>query len=495
MSGKPTEPPTDLLRHFFRQDPTWPFARVKPGLATLSKITSGTTSAAYACIMTLPPARLAEHLGARAFTIGRDIFFGDGLFAPQTPAGLRLLLHELIHVVQQGHAASLGALAGAVPPALGGERIGRVSEERIQRDLVADFRNAACDLVVSGLRHAQRVGLRRLRAWAAGQPASERALARRIVQIVRQTSDVLITLAIALSGLVVGFGTGIADMVIGLGRLLLGALDGLFSLLYTFVDGGERLSQWGHQVVDALTGLPDALAQMVQTWLAEFEAAPPDRRAFMIGEVGGQILALLATFEFAATRAAAASRLVIGTTPQTALALAGGGQMTPAVVAVTVDVASPAAATAWTGAVLMAATPDGAVTPSRGPHSGRSVRYGDPRGKHTRVSGSSLEDLKSVARARQAPSNAMLRRFWEAIRNRDTSYGGQLGREAAARYAQLILDALENGVEQAGKFFHEAAFEIGVDIETGLATTKYRVDGAPHGAHIIPISPRTRMGR
>ncbi len=44
----------------------------------------------------------ARALGARAFTIGRDIFFGAGQYAPETPAGLRLLVHELVHVVQQG---------------------------------------------------------------------------------------------------------------------------------------------------------------------------------------------------------------------------------------------------------------------------------------------------------------------------------------------------------------------------------------------------------
>ncbi len=38
---------------------------------------------------------------ALAFTVGRDIVFGDGLYAPTTPKGQRLLAHELTHVVQQ----------------------------------------------------------------------------------------------------------------------------------------------------------------------------------------------------------------------------------------------------------------------------------------------------------------------------------------------------------------------------------------------------------
>jgi len=38
---------------------------------------------------------------ARAYTIGQDIVFGTGLYAPATVEGKRLLAHELVHVVQQ----------------------------------------------------------------------------------------------------------------------------------------------------------------------------------------------------------------------------------------------------------------------------------------------------------------------------------------------------------------------------------------------------------
>jgi len=43
----------------------------------------------------------AHAVRARAFTIGRDIVFGSGEYAPGTPEGKRLLAHELAHVVQQ----------------------------------------------------------------------------------------------------------------------------------------------------------------------------------------------------------------------------------------------------------------------------------------------------------------------------------------------------------------------------------------------------------
>ena len=47
-------------------------------------------------------AQSAQELGAHAYTVGRDIVFGAGRYAPNTGTGLRLLAHELTHVVQQG---------------------------------------------------------------------------------------------------------------------------------------------------------------------------------------------------------------------------------------------------------------------------------------------------------------------------------------------------------------------------------------------------------
>jgi hypothetical protein len=42
----------------------------------------------------------ARRLGARAFALGQDLCFGEGRYAPDPPAGRRLLAHELAHVVQ-----------------------------------------------------------------------------------------------------------------------------------------------------------------------------------------------------------------------------------------------------------------------------------------------------------------------------------------------------------------------------------------------------------
>jgi len=45
-------------------------------------------------------ARAAEGMNARAFTVGEDVHFGAGEFAPGTKEGERLIAHELTHVVQ-----------------------------------------------------------------------------------------------------------------------------------------------------------------------------------------------------------------------------------------------------------------------------------------------------------------------------------------------------------------------------------------------------------
>jgi hypothetical protein len=68
----------------------------------------------------------ANDVNALAYTVGRNIVFGAGRFAPETQEGRRLLAHELTHVVQQGPAApNSHSIAG---------RIHRLSAGVLQRD-------------------------------------------------------------------------------------------------------------------------------------------------------------------------------------------------------------------------------------------------------------------------------------------------------------------------------------------------------------------------
>jgi hypothetical protein len=60
-----------------------------------------------------PAARSAAALHAAAYTVGRDVVFGAGRFAPDRLEGRQLLAHELAHVLQQRPGpAARGAKAG-----------------------------------------------------------------------------------------------------------------------------------------------------------------------------------------------------------------------------------------------------------------------------------------------------------------------------------------------------------------------------------------------
>jgi hypothetical protein len=82
---------------------------------------------------------VATALGALAFTVGRDVVFAPGRYAPGTAAGDRLLAHELAHVSQGGHdvirraadptyptATERERVAGILPPASAGPGLGPV---------------------------------------------------------------------------------------------------------------------------------------------------------------------------------------------------------------------------------------------------------------------------------------------------------------------------------------------------------------------------------
>jgi hypothetical protein len=53
-------------------------------------------------------AHSARALDARAYTVGQDIVFAAGQYAPETRGGQHLLAHELTHTLQQ---AGTGPLA------------------------------------------------------------------------------------------------------------------------------------------------------------------------------------------------------------------------------------------------------------------------------------------------------------------------------------------------------------------------------------------------
>ena len=81
-------------------------------------------------------ATAAKGVGALAFTVGHNIVFGNGQFAPDTSNGRRLLAHELAHVVQQKGSVSR-SIQRDVDPAIveESERLG----QDFRRDRIRDL--------------------------------------------------------------------------------------------------------------------------------------------------------------------------------------------------------------------------------------------------------------------------------------------------------------------------------------------------------------------
>ena len=84
-SGKPLEP---ALRHDMEQRFGHDFSRVRVH-------TGGAAE------------QSAREVNALAYTVGQDVVFGLGQYAPQSDTGRRLMAHELAHVMQQSHSIRL----------------------------------------------------------------------------------------------------------------------------------------------------------------------------------------------------------------------------------------------------------------------------------------------------------------------------------------------------------------------------------------------------
>ena len=136
---------------------------------------------------------ICRAFGATALTVGSDIYFRQEAFAPHTPGGLRLLAHEVAHVVQQHRGpVTAGRAAGGLAVAPAGsaeEREADAAADALLSGRPFDFgasarRSAApagaCDPAVHGLGalHARRPGPRAARRGAPGRAVRPARAAR-----------------------------------------------------------------------------------------------------------------------------------------------------------------------------------------------------------------------------------------------------------------------------------------------------------------------------
>jgi hypothetical protein len=266
----------------------------------------------------------AASVGARAFTVGDHVVFGAGEYRPDSAAGREVIAHELVHVVQQAssptgsplqigrddspleHEAHERAAHGG--PVRQAAPMGQLSRLPSWRSL----KEAAYTQLIAGLRATRQWVLERLRAQVPRLPGWLQPIANGVIDVVGVIADIDIALVLAVVGIVVGFGEGVVGLITGLVRLLVGSVTGLYALVADLLTGTTaRSAAWWGSFVDTIKAIPIGLRMLITNWLAEFEHASPERAGLMIGELTGQILAIIATFAVAAARAGTPATLAV----------------------------------------------------------------------------------------------------------------------------------------------------------------------------------------
>ncbi|HEY0728318.1 MAG TPA: DUF4157 domain-containing protein, partial [Pyrinomonadaceae bacterium] len=83
----------------------------------------------------------ARDVNAEAYTVGNNIVFGAGKFAPSTQPGRHLLAHELTHVLQQSGKAASPARVARQTPAAPQQLVAHVTPE-IEAGLIHELQSA-----------------------------------------------------------------------------------------------------------------------------------------------------------------------------------------------------------------------------------------------------------------------------------------------------------------------------------------------------------------
>ena len=316
--------------------------------------------------------RRSRALGARAFTVGRDIFFRNRAYDPESVDGFALLAHELTHVIQQGgrHPSSpwpmtsrespveheagrvaTAVVAGrAVPPITTGavpavslvtddELAARsdwaaLSPEERERILSSggpgyeEIKKAIIAGLIDAITTARQGYLAFLRDQASNLSPNLQSGANALIDLVEVDLELLSVLLFFELGVVIGFGEGLAQMVIGLLRIAWAVLEfvvhavmGLFGRLDLLAEDLVAMEMAWHDLCYL-----DFVA-ILEAWLAKFEAAPAEGKAAMVGEFVGEVLAFVATWQTSSSRLSKLLPPPSAAAPQLVAAVAGGGTM------------------------------------------------------------------------------------------------------------------------------------------------------------------------
>jgi len=220
----------------------------------------------------------AAALGARAFTVGQDVVFGLGEFAPDKPDGLRLIAHELTHVGQQRSAAPAVSLLQRESflrtvrdilffiPSLFGAEID-YSDEELTEYLDGIVTNGRID----GGYYADNKARQIVKRWRAGNP-----------KFVLDTNKKRLLIQEMLDGIVTG---GDREGILSLlesaspdeAVVLAGPVNVDFASLLRHFDSGEYKSRLISWFVKTTTLHKDLVADQFVSWFIEANFEKPDR--------------------------------------------------------------------------------------------------------------------------------------------------------------------------------------------------------------------------
>jgi hypothetical protein len=292
-------------------------------------------------------AMAAGSLDARAFTVGRNVYFGAGQFDTRSFDGMGLIAHELAHVAQN-RSTPAGA-ATLIQRETWGQQASKWYDDKkwtVYRGIIAALKTA---------KNSQ-IGL--MRRGIPMMSAGMQGAASTIVNVADFVLDMIIALLLAIIGLAVGFAEGIVGMIEGIIKLAYGLLKMFVDVIANLLGQPDALSKDVDDLVAAINNIPKGLKTLFDNWLDRYKHATLEEQVLMGGELVGQIEAFIATFAFAGTKAGQVPKLAIPAAMEVRTIVTTTGKLAkvPVVTATaSVNVAAPAAAGALAAPILMSA--------------------------------------------------------------------------------------------------------------------------------------------
>jgi hypothetical protein len=282
-------------------------------------------------------------LGARAFTLGNDIYFGAGRYDPSSVAGRGLIGHELTHVTQ---ADSESVIRCDSEDPSWTERLSKAYDEKkwdVYRALIA------------GLKKARQVSFNALRSQVPRLPGLIQSSVMTVIDTLDFIADMCNALLLAIIGLAVGFVEGIVGLVTGIIKLLYGLLKLVTEWFFAVLgskQADEALRDDVNNLVKAVQNIPPGLKIVFDNWIERYKKAPAEEQVLMGAELVGQIEAFIATFALAGSSAGKAAGAGADATESAGAAIRIGGNAAALARAPAVAVSATAVKTVAEGSVI-----------------------------------------------------------------------------------------------------------------------------------------------